>query len=78
VSVLDYMLKSDLTARRLEVTTETGRRRWLSEDDKARIVEERLVPGAVAFRDCPTTWVNTATGVHLAPASALVAGNKGR
>nr|WP_249157506.1 transposase [Bradyrhizobium diazoefficiens] len=26
---------------------ETGRRRWFSKDDKARIVEETLVPGAV-------------------------------
>ena len=39
-------LKSDVTARRLEVITETGRRRWFSKDDKARIVEETLVPGA--------------------------------
>ncbi|WP_258763971.1 IS66-like element accessory protein TnpA [Bradyrhizobium arachidis] len=36
-----------MTARRLEVITETGRRRWFSKDDKARIVEETLVPGAV-------------------------------
>ena len=27
--------------------TETGRRRWFSKDDKARIVEETLAPGAV-------------------------------
>ncbi|WP_354062034.1 MULTISPECIES: transposase [unclassified Bradyrhizobium] len=27
--------------------TETGRRRWFSKEDKARIVEETLVPGAV-------------------------------
>ncbi|WP_461344880.1 transposase [Bradyrhizobium sp. USDA 4451] len=27
--------------------TETGRRRWFSKDDRARIVEEALVPGAV-------------------------------
>lgn len=45
--MLDYTLKSDVTARRLEVITETGRRRWFSKDDKARIVEETLVPGAV-------------------------------
>ena len=43
----DHTLKSDVTARRLEVITETGRRRWFSKDDKARIVEETLVPGAV-------------------------------
>jgi transposase len=47
VSMLDHTLKSDVTARRLEVITETGRRRWFSKDDKARIVEETLVPGAV-------------------------------
>ena len=45
--MLDHTLNSDVTARRLEVITETGRRRWFSKDDKARIVEETLVPGAV-------------------------------
>ena len=45
--MLDHTLKSDVTARRLEVITGTGRRRWFSKDDKARIVEETLVPGAV-------------------------------
>jgi transposase len=35
------------TVRRLEVITGTGRRRRFSDDDKARIVEETLVPGAV-------------------------------
>ncbi|KQT28440.1 MULTISPECIES: transposase [unclassified Bradyrhizobium] len=45
--MLDHTLKSDVTARQLEVITETGRRRWFSRDDKARIVEETLVPGAV-------------------------------
>ena len=47
MSTLDHTLRSDVTARRLEVITETGRRRWFSKDDKARIVEETLVPGAV-------------------------------
>src|SRR5215813_8713350 len=45
--MLDHTLKSDVTARRLEVITETGRRRWFSKDDKARIIQETLVPGAV-------------------------------
>src|SRR6476660_1086639 len=45
--MLDHTLKADVTARRLEVITETGRRRWFSKDDKARIVEETLVSGAV-------------------------------
>ena len=47
MSMLDHTLKSDVAAGRLEVITETGRRRWFSRDDKARIVEETLVPGAV-------------------------------
>lgn len=45
--MLDHTLKSDVTARRLEVITETGRRRWFSKDDKARIVEGTSVPGPV-------------------------------
>lgn len=45
--MLDHTLKPDVTARRLEVITETGRRRWFSKDDKTRIVEETLAPGAV-------------------------------
>jgi len=47
MSVLDHTLKSDVTTRRLEVITETGRRRWFAKDAKARIVEETLAPGAV-------------------------------
>ena len=42
MSMLDHTLKSDVMARRLEVITDTGRRRWFSKDDKARIVEESL------------------------------------
>lgn len=47
MSMLDHTLESDVTALRLEVITETGRRRWFSKDDKARIVDETLVPGAI-------------------------------
>jgi transposase len=48
VSTLDHTLKSDgSVVRRLEVITGTGRRRQFSADDKARIIEETLVPGAV-------------------------------
>jgi transposase len=48
VSTLDHTLKPEATAvRRLEVITGTGRRRRFSADDKARIVEETLVAGAV-------------------------------
>src|ERR1700758_3688891 len=45
--MLDHTPKADGTARRLEVITDTGRRRWFSRDAKARIVEETLAPGAV-------------------------------
>jgi len=48
VSTLDHTLKPELVeVRRLEVITGTGRRRQFSEETKARIVEETLVPGAV-------------------------------
>ena len=48
MSKLDHMLEPDPTAvRRLEVITGTGRRRRFSEDDKARVIEETLIPGAV-------------------------------
>ncbi len=48
MSTLDHTLKPEAaTARRLEVITGTGRRRWFSADDKARMIEETLVPGAV-------------------------------
>ena len=48
MSTLDHTLKPEVTAvRRLEVITGTGRRRRFSEDFKAGIVEETLVPGAV-------------------------------
>jgi transposase len=46
VSMLDHTLKPE-PLRRLEVITGTGRRRRFSDDYKAGIVEERLVPGAV-------------------------------
>jgi transposase len=46
--MFDHTLKPQPTAvRRLEVITGTGRRRRFSADDKARIVEETLVAGAV-------------------------------
>jgi transposase len=48
VSKLDHTLEPEPTAvRRLEVITGTGRRRRFSEDFKAGVVEETLVPGAV-------------------------------
>ncbi len=48
MSTLDHTLEPEVTTvRRLEVITGTGRRRRFSEDDKARVVEETLAPGAV-------------------------------
>lgn len=51
MSTLDHTLKPELRGptgvRRLEVITGTGRRRRFSADDKARIIEETLVAGAV-------------------------------
>lgn len=48
MSTLDHTLEpKGATVRRLEVITGTGRRRRFSADDKARIIEETLVPGAV-------------------------------
>jgi transposase len=41
------MLKPEGPVRRLEVISGTGRRRRFSVDDKARVVEETLAPGAV-------------------------------
>jgi transposase len=46
VSTLDHTLKPE-GVHRLEMITGTGRRRRFSEDDKSRIIEETLVPGAV-------------------------------
>ncbi len=48
MSTLDHTLEPEVTTvRRLEVITGTGRRRRFAEDDKARVVEETLAPGAV-------------------------------
>ncbi len=47
MSRLDYRLKPPTKVRRFEVINRAlGRRRW-STDDRARILEETLVPGAV-------------------------------
>jgi len=48
VSRLDHKLEPEVTTvHRLEVISGTGRRRQFTEDFKARVVEETLVPGAV-------------------------------
>ena len=47
MSRLDHTLEPERAVRRLEVITGTGRRRRFSDDDKARIIEETLAPGAV-------------------------------
>ena len=46
MSTLDHMLEPK-AVRRLEVITGVGERRRFSNDEKARFVEETLVPGAV-------------------------------
>jgi transposase len=46
VSMLDHTPEPEIV-RRPEVITGTGQRRRFSKDDKARIVEETLAPGAV-------------------------------
>jgi transposase len=51
VSTFDHTLKPEATSvRRLEVITGTGRRRQFSENFKAGIVEETLIPGAVVSK----------------------------
>jgi transposase len=48
VSRVDHTLEPEArTLRRVEVITGVGRRRRFSDDDKARIIEATLVPGAV-------------------------------
>src|SRR5215203_2204358 len=44
--MLDHTFKPE-AVRRLEVISGTGRRRRFSDDDKARMIEETLAPGAV-------------------------------
>ena len=46
VSMLDHKLEPK-AVRRVEVITGPGGRRRFSDDEKARIIEEALVPGAV-------------------------------
>ena len=46
MSMLDHKLEPKMV-RRVEVITGTGGRRRFAEDEKARIIEEALVPGAV-------------------------------
>jgi transposase len=46
VSMLDHKLEPK-AVRRIEVITGPGGRRRFAEDEKARIIEEALVPGAV-------------------------------
>ena len=48
MSTLDHKLEREVTSvHRLEVISGTGRRRQFTEDFKARVVEETLVPGAI-------------------------------
>jgi len=45
--MLDHMLEPPRTVRRLEVITGVGGRRRWSADEKARILDEAMAPGAV-------------------------------
>ena len=47
MSMVDPMLEPPRSVRRLEVITEAGGRRRWSADEKARILEEAMAPGAV-------------------------------
>jgi transposase len=47
VSMVDPMLEPPRPVRRLEVITGAGGRRRWSADEKARILEEAMAPGAV-------------------------------
>ena len=47
MSMVDPMLEPPRPVRRLEVITGTGGRRRWSADEKARILEEAMAPGAV-------------------------------
>jgi transposase len=62
VSTLDHTLEPEAApVRRLEVITGTDRRRRFSEDDKARVVEETLAPGAVVSAPVPDAGTEVAT-----------------
>ena len=47
MSMVDHMLEPPRPVRRLEVITGVGGRRRWSADEKARILEEAMAPGAV-------------------------------
>ena len=47
MSMVDHMLEPPRAVRRLEVITGAGGRRRWSADEKTRILEEAMVPGAV-------------------------------
>ena len=47
MSMVDHMLEPPRPVRRLEVITGAGGRRRWSADEKARILEEAMAPGAV-------------------------------
>jgi transposase len=77
MSTLDHTLEPKAGGvRRLEVITGTGRRRRFSEDDKARIIEQTLEPGAVVSDVARQhglspqqlfTWRREARRRHLVP-----------
>ena len=68
MSMLDHKLEPK-PVRRIEVITGTGGRRRFTDDEKAQIIDEALVPGAVV-RGGETERSDATTAVHLAAASA--------
>lgn len=62
MSKFDHILEPRTSVRRVEVITESGRRRRFSAGDKARFVEETLAPGAAR--------IVAATAVYVAPSNA--------
>jgi transposase len=70
VSMLDHKLEPK-AVRRIEVITGPGSRRRFSDDEKARIIEEALMPGVGC---CEAERPDTATAVHLAAAGPAANG----
>jgi len=62
VSSFDITLKP---MRRIEVINGAGGRRRWSADDKARILEETLVPGAAVSGSRPSLWTVAPTGFWM-------------
>jgi transposase len=71
--MLDHKL-APKAVRRIEVITGPGGRRRFSDDEKARIIEEALMPGAVVSAVARQNGLTPATAVHLAAAGPAANG----